>query len=291
MQGHYNIYQNGKITNSNIITDAGKNAILNSLAGHRLGFASSIVAGIGTTATTTADTNLDFLVSGGDVNVTIPDSVNGKIYFKASLPIDDEYTIYELGCYGSQFSSIQNVSQSGLLISSFTSDQDWVDVLGTHIADQTHNRVGNNAVSYSIAASATAKGQLSFLRDFNLFQSTSIFRFAYYVNNLTNFTIRLKVDDSNYFETALTTTNGYHIASVVKSSFVSTGTPDWSSITVFEFEATATGSTGTASLDAMRIDATADGDNSILSRTVLLTPLKKFPGVQMDIEYVLEPSI
>lgn len=293
MKGLYKIYQNKDLVISeNVITVAGKEAGLNALAGLRLGFVSSIGIGIGDTVASTSDSQLNFLVSGGDVDVAIPDTVNGKIYFKTTLPVDDEYVIHELACLGAKFAGVQNISQTGLLMASFNSDQNWTDVEGVHSADSVNNRIGSEAFSYAIDASGTAKGQLQFERDLSGFTMTSLFKFAYYTNNIASVAVRLKTDDSNYFEaTSLTVTSGYHIDSVQKSAFTTVGAPDWSTITVFEIEIDATASAGTFSLDGLRIDVPAGIDNSILSRTVLGTPLKKLAGVQMDVEYVLEPEI
>jgi len=89
------------VSTTNVITNPGRLGILNAIAGKRLGFAESLVVGIGRTTATVDDESLVFEVAKCDINTAIVDPVNEKIYFKGVLPINDQYEVHELGCYPS----------------------------------------------------------------------------------------------------------------------------------------------------------------------------------------------
>jgi hypothetical protein len=291
MQGIYKITNGNKIsTYKNIITTNGRVALLTAISGQKQGWAESIVAGISDTAATANDTALGYLVTGGDINTTIIDPVNEKLYFKTSLPLQDELTIYELGCYASSTLSTQSSeSGGGGILVLFTTDIEWVDTAGSSVADTTNNRVGKDSISYTIAASATVSGYLSYISDMTFIPTNGSFKLAYNSTGLADFVLRFKVDDSNYYEyNGYSVTNGYHIVSVLKSDFVATGTPLWSDIQVVEIEATAGGSGGSISIDALSYELPLTDVSNLLSRVVLTTPQQKLPGVPLDIEYLLE---
>jgi hypothetical protein len=291
MQGLYRITLGDKVYEyKNVITDIGRLGLLYAISGQRLGWATSIVAGIGNTAAASTDTGLEYLISGGDISTTIIDPVNEKLYFKSALPLQDEFKIYELGCYSSNTLSTQSSeSGGGALIAILTSASNWNDTTGTHSLDTTNNRVGKDSIAYTISASASAEGHLDYIADLTSIPSNASFKFAYYVTGITDLVMRFKVDDSNYYEyDGWSVSNGYHISTALKSSFTSTGSPTWDQIQSIQIEITAGGSGGSVSLDAIRYELPLTTDSTLLSRVVLPTPQEKLPGVPLDIEYLLE---
>lgn len=291
MQGCYKVFVNDQIVVcKNIITNSGKLALLKAISGERKGWALSILAGIGAATATATDQSLQFLASGADITTTIVDPVNEKVFFKTSLPVFDEYTIYELGCAASQFASLdRSDSGGGGLLVNITTDLPWTDTTGVSASDTTNSRIGKDAISYAISASSTVEGNTAFVNDLAHLKPDAEFKLAYYAQNLADLIVRFKVDSSNYYESAAwSVTNGYNISSVQKSAFTATGSPDWANIEVLEVEATATGSPGTISLDALRYELPFITDSNLLSRVVLPTPQDKLPGLTMDIEYMLE---
>lgn len=291
MQGTYKvIYGNQVATYKNIITDIGNLGFLYAISGQRQGWAASIVAGIGDTTATVDDTALEYLVSGGDISTTIIDPVNQKLYFKSSLPLQDEFKIHELGCYSSNTLSTQSSeSGGGATIALFTSTSDWNDTTGTHVFDTTNNRIGKDSIAYTLSASATSQGYLNYIADLSLIPTNATFKLAYYVTGVSDLIVRFKVDDSNYYEyDGWSVTNGYHIASALKSDFVATGTPTWDQIQKIDIETIAGGSGGSVSLDGIRYELPLTTDSTLLSRVILPEALDKLPGVPMDIEYLLE---
>lgn len=290
MQGIYRVNNGGVVTEyKNVITSDGRIRILDLVAGKIKGFASAIVAGIGDTAALSSDKALEFMVGGSDINATITDPVNNKIYFKATLPIQDDYEIHELGCFSTNYTGVQtNTEGSSLLLAVFGSQSKWVDVIGTSTLATTNNRV--SAASIQFASFSSAKGNMTFIKDFSSLASNATFDLAYYTSGVSSLKMRFKVDSSNYFElTAWPVTNGYHISKKLKSDFVATGSPTWDAIKTLEFEAT--GTSATLSLDCLRYTnpvVSTVFQSNLLSRVILLTPQRKLPGVSMDVEYVLE---
>ena len=293
MQGTYKLTtEDGIVIAKNIITAAGKASILNAVAGKSIGFATSLVAGIGSTAATVNDTELEYAVGGNDVNAVVADLVNEKLYFKATLPSADNYEIRELGCFSTNYTGAQNSFGAGsIALLVFGENTPWIDDTGSSTLASTNNRIGTSSIQY--AGFSTAKGHAAFYTDLSIIPDNSTFDLAYYVNGVSDLILRFKFDDSNYFECATwPVTNGYNIAKVAKSTFTATGAPSWNNLTALEIEAT--GTTATLSLDALRytVPVVSEAVNSsLLSRVVLDTPQQKLAGVSMDVEYMLELNI
>lgn len=293
MQGTYKITtEDGIVVAKNVITNAGKSSILNAVAGKSVGFATSLVAGIGSTAATANDTELEYAVGGNDVNAVIADLVNEKLFFKATLPSADNYEIRELGCFSTNYTGAQNSFGAGsisLLI--FGENTPWEDDTGTSTLANTNNRIGLSSIEYS--GFSSAKGHVALQQDLSSLPDNATFDLAYYSNGLSDLILRFKFDDTNYFECdTWPITNGYNIAKIAKSAFTATGAPSWDALTVLEIEAA--GTTATLSLDALRytVPVVSEAVNSsLLSRVVLDTPQQKLAGVSMDIEYMLELNI
>jgi hypothetical protein len=291
MQGTYRLKIGNMIYEyKNIITNSGRLGILNALSGQRQGWASSIVAGVGGTPEDISNTSLEFSYSGGDINATIIDPINEKLYFKSSLPLQDEFTIYELGCYSSNTLSTQSSeSGGGNLLMIFTSNISWTDTDGTHTYDTDNNRIGENSVNYIMAGSGTASGYSTYISDLSFIPNNAVFKLAYFTEEIAELALRFKIDDDNYFEyTGWTTSDGYHIDSILKSDFTSTGSPTWDNIQQLEIAVEATPSGGVVSLDGLRYELPLSEESHLLSRVVLNTPQEKLPGVPLDIEYLLE---
>lgn len=292
MQGTYRIIQGDMVAESkNIITNAGKTSILEAVAGRDSGFATSILVGIGETPAQATDKTLEFAVGGGDITTSIVDPINQKIYFKASLPAVDGYKIYELGCFATQYSSLQNTFGSGNITMLNFNEVDWMEVSGEYELSGEHSRVGTTSVQY--VGFSEVEGQVDTFQDLSYLPSNTTFELAYYSEGLTGLNLKFKNDDSNYFEaTGWSTSDGYNISKVLKSTFVPVGTPDWSRIS--QLNVSASGTSATLALDSIRYTVPAPSestDSNLVSRTVLGSPVAKLPGVSMDIEYVLELNI
>ena len=291
MQGLYSIYQNGLLIsqNKNIITTQGKNRVRQILAGKATGFASSILVGVGSTTPTVNDALLEFAVEGATILNTMVDDVNNKIFFKTSLPVDKQYKIYELGCFASDGNTAKQFHQNSLIVT-FGELTTWTDSSGTHSLNSTNTRVGASSIRYSLSASAIGRGSTSFQIGMDQLPPYTQFKIAYFANNIADVKIRFKTTSTDYYEGTIVpgTNNAYNISSVLKSAFVATGSPSWSTITIIEVQATATGSAGTIDLDSIRYDVATTADSLLLSRALPASPVIKPAGSTMDVEYLLE---
>lgn len=290
MQGLYKVRLGNKTYEyENVITNIGKQRILNSVAGKSSGFASSIVAGIGTVAATSSDVSLEYLVGGGDINASVVDYINNKIYIKATLPSSDQYEIHELGCFDANYDGAQALFAGGsVLLVVFGSTTQWIDTAGSHTYGSNNNRIGLDSIEYAINTT-TVTGYTTFSEDFSSLPVDATFDLAYYVTDLSAVVVRFKFDDDNYFEGTFAITNGYNISKIQKGTFTATGSPDWAKINYLEVSATSTTTTGLISLDSIRysVPPTDTEGSGLLSRVVLDTPQTKLSGVSMDVEYVL----
>lgn len=273
----------------NIITTQGKNRVRQILAGKATGFASSILVGVGSTTPTVNDALLEFAVEGATILNTMVDDVNNKIFFKTSLPVDKQYKIYELGCFASDGNTAKQFHQNSLIVT-FGELTTWTDSSGTHSLNSTNTRVGASSIRYSLSASAIGRGSTSFQIGMDQLPPYTQFKIAYFANNIADVKIRFKTTSTDYYEGTIVpgTNNAYNISSVLKSAFVATGSPSWSTITIIEVQATATGSAGTIDLDSIRYDVATTADSLLLSRALPASPVIKPAGSTMDVEYLLE---
>jgi hypothetical protein len=135
--------------------------------------------------------------------------------------------------------------------------------------------------------------------DFSQYSANDVFTFTtiWDTNKPTSIEIRFVSDSSNYYaynvpvtDILHTTTSTYRVASIAKSLWVATGAPSWSMITSIEVIAGRTSGASNLYLDGIRIDDTdtINSDYSLVSRSVLTTPITKLTGSEMDIEYYVD---
>jgi hypothetical protein len=290
MKGKYTFKQNGVIVgeHENLITTAGRKAIIDYMAGYTQRIAGAILLGIGTTAATVADKSLAFEIFRVPVDLSSADYANNGVVFKGKIPAEREFTVYEAGVQ-TIYSSGQDSESQTLL--DFNADADtWT--VGTY--SSTNSRLGQ-ALQVTATASTTTTTSLSGLfYDLSGYSDADQFVFAYRANSafVSSVVIRFKTDASNYYSlTVATPANGvYAITSVNKSALTVTGSPSWANITAVDILVTATaGGTASIDLDAVRIEDrdSAQEDNVLVSRSVLGSPVVKTVNVPLDVEYAI----
>jgi len=290
VKGTYNIYVDGKLCSyKNVITVAGKESILSAVAGNSAGFATSIVAGIGDVTATVNDTSLEFLVGGNDITTVMVDPINEKIFFKATLPAQDNYEVHELGCFSINYTGAQNSINGGsIILITFGESTTWFDTEGTSTFEGSNNRIGLKSIEYS--GFTTVEGYADLVQDLSHLGDSTTFDLAYYSEGVSDLELRFNTDEDNYYSTnSWTVDDGYNIDKIAVGSFTATGVPDWAFIRTVSI--VANGTDATLSLDALRYtipSATEASDSTLLSRVVLTEPQQKLAGVSMDLEYVLE---
>src|SRR6187431_1840996 len=101
MIGTYRFIQDGKVIaeSSNLITTAGKKALLDYAARYTKQLVGSLVVGIGSTAAAVGDKKLNFEVARSTVDTSTVDYPNNAVIFKAQIPQEVAVTVYEVGAH------------------------------------------------------------------------------------------------------------------------------------------------------------------------------------------------
>lgn len=291
MIGTYRFYSNGEILGeySNIITTAGRKAILEFFAGYTKKLVGSLVMGIGSTAANIADKRIEIEVTRSNISNVGVDYANNAVVFRAQIDAVENFTIYEIGAHSIEKESAIIASQ---IIIDFNEEQDaWT--VGTWSA--TNSRVGSALQITTAGASQTSNSEIAGIEiDISQYSDIDQFVWAYRANNanVASISIVFKTDDANYYTATIATpANGvYSISSINKGSFVSTGTPSWANITkVLVRVVSSAGGAASVDFDAVRLeDADANREESVIvSRAVLGAPVVKTAGLPIDVEYTV----
>jgi hypothetical protein len=295
MKGTYRFYQGGELVgeSENVITDAGKIAILRYLAGYSGHFGRSIRLGIGAAAAASTNTYLDFEVFSAPVYLITPDYANTLLVFKARLEDVNSGTVYEAGL--STGSTDQNSFLGSRMILGFDSAVDNYSV-GTWNTASVRYGDDNLNVTANTSTTATAV-QTDVQMDLSGYSDSDVFRVAASANNANaaSIFVRFYTDASNYFTgTIATPGSGFKVSSITKGAFVATGSPSWGSITQVAVGATANASGQViVSFEGVRIEDTDTftDSNVLVSRSVLATQVSKIAGMPLDIEYTLDLTL
>ena len=293
MKGVYRFIENGKeiAVVENLITTAGKRAVMQYLAGLRSGLASHIAVGSVNNAAALTDTELAFEFARGEVTSVSPDYTNTLLVYKARLDENAAGQIYEAGLWSTTDSGSEYVSK---LLLDFDSNTDTWST-GTFV---TGSRIGADMLRLAPATSATVTAnRTETYFDLSGYSNNDEFRMTYNVGNANTASVALRfyTDASNYYTYTISNpTSGYKYATFTKAGFIATGTPSWANITYASVSATANAS-GAAQVDfdGVRIEDkdTYTDNNILISRAVPGSPITKTAGLPMDIEYSIDVTL
>lgn len=308
LYGEYRFYEDGKeiYRSKNILTKFGKRYITQYLAGQATTNNKDIAVGIGSTVASENNTGLDFEFYRSQVNISSVDiqtsttsglSTYGVVY-KTTLPVDVSGVVSEIGLFPSV--TLGSTDYASKSISNFSDYQQWTNDDGSYSTSVTSPtpRIGSNHLSLTAAASNIKQYSSSIEVDITGYSPNDSLTLAYVQSdlNLDYVFVRFYSSSSNYYEIrypadltigskikALTLNNLY-------SSGFGSGTPDSSSIIKVSVGAKAKAS-GSANVlfDGLRIndEDSFRSDYGLISRSVLIDPITKSIGRQMDIEYRL----
>ena len=308
LHGEYRFYEDGKeiYRSKNILTKFGKRYITQYLAGQATTNNKDIAVGIGSTVASENNTGLDFEFYRSQVNISSVDiqtsttsglSTYGVVY-KTTLPVDVSGVVSEIGLFPSV--TLGSTDYASKSISNFSDYQQWTNDDGSYSTSVTSPtpRIGSNHLSLTAAASNIKQYSSSIEVDITGYSPNDSLTLAYVQSdlNLDDVFVRFYSSSSNYYEIrypadltigskikALTLNNLY-------SSGFGSGTPDSSSIIKVSVGAKAKAS-GSANVlfDGLRIndEDSFRSDYGLISRSVLIDPITKSIGRQMDIEYRL----
>lgn len=266
-----------------MITNSGKDVVVEFFALQRASLVTYLSLGVGTTAESASDTALAFEVVRLPVSSISADLVNKRVIFMADLSPGQISTIYEIGAYAG------DASDSGRLVSVADLTATWTN--GTVVT--TNARVGTYGVKVDYTASGTTNAEtVEIQEDFSAFDASESVAIAFFPTaNLSSLIIRLGTDASNYYEFLISSvTNGsYNVKRFLKSAATVTGTPDWSSITYMAVRPSATaGGSGSVYFDGLKFESS---DGILVSRNVLGTPAVISTSIPTRIEYPIPVNV
>lgn len=159
MKGTFSFYEDGKLVaqKDNLITTAGKPAVLRYLAKMSNDYAGAIGLGIDSTAATVGDTALGLEVARIPVAVRSVDYTNQDIIFKGTLDVNFQGNIYEAGLL-SIFDNQLSGSYQSKVITTFDASENWTNVASgtvTTTDDITGNRVGVRGIKDELRTNTT----------------------------------------------------------------------------------------------------------------------------------------
>ena len=298
IKGTYIFYEDGKeiYRSANVITKFGKRFFTNFIAGNTSIFGKDLAIGIDSTDATVNDTRLGFefyrtpvYLSSTDIQ-TFSSTTTYAVVYKATLPQDLSGIISEVGLYPSTRTSLNNFDSK--FLTDFSSALDWVDRNGFYPETVFENaKIGNSLLKLS-----TDEYISNTYLDLSGYSSLDTFGIAYYCNNTSAGTIRIRLysSDTDYYQYAVTVNNtvGYKISNDIPINSLLTvggGSPDSSQI--IKIGIAKTGSAD-VDIDAIRIndEDTFDPIFGLISRSVLFSVVTKSAGRQIDIEYRLDLS-
>lgn len=260
-----------------MITNNGKAEFLRFVAGMVGQFGSGVALGIGNAAVTANDTRLDCETVRVPVGIRFVDYVNSQVIVKVTLPDSLAGTFYEVGLTEDYVfprrrlvdGSSEEVWSSGQIV-------------------PTNARIGGTTLEISASPSGTQTATIS--QDFAIGEDSVVIN--YFVgSNVSSAFLRLRTSDTSYYQTALTTSAGYHSLSVPLSSFNETSSPNKNELTSILVSVTATsGGTGRIFLDSIDLVAPSLGGD-LLARQVLPSPVTKLAGREMDIELPIDITL
>lgn len=283
-----------------MITTEGTLHVKRYMAGYVPSIALSMAFGVGESEESLDSTSLDFEVGRSDVDIIGYDFEQDKLIFKATLDEGFDATLYEVALY-SLPANIQSGEFGSRLLSSFDSETEFWTQAGSPATYTTENtRIGLDSVQVSPAASGSITvSQNDIVMNLSGYSAADEFAFAFYCNNGNASTIRLrlKTDNSNYYDITIPSasiTSGFNIVRIPKGAAVATGAPAWEFITGMDVAVNAKSSGSvTVNLEGIRIEDmdTVAPDYVLVARSKLALPFEKFAGRTQEIEFPIGVTV
>ena len=305
IKGTYVFKQNGiEIGRSeNLITNNGRKIILQSLAGVRDEWASDLCIGAIPVTATVNDVQLNFET--GRYPVTLKtyqastQSTPDLIIVRATLPTLMYANIYEIGIYPENLSSNVSRRNNKILVdfaelTNWTTDAGATSVISYMPGSSNSPRIGNNSISLS---QDTSLYNNTFSIDFSDY--TSIDTMQILAQNTAAGSLLMTVTDTDGYYAEFTYTlednPDYQILSAafpttVKDplgNVVNMSSQFLGRINTIRFT---TDSTAAVTIDAVKTSTLQEltGNDSIISKSVLSSPIPKIYGTALDVEYYIE---
>ena len=293
-KGTYVFKQNGVEVgrSSNLITNIGRKIILQYLTRAREEWAADMAIGALNTAPAATDIQLNFetgrypviLKTFLSATLTDPD----LILVRATIPENVYANIYEIGIYptNTSFSTVSN--RNNIILTEFSDLTNWVNSAGTievnPFAPQASGspRTGANSISF---LNNTTYSNTNLSIPISGYSSLDDLQILMYNSTAGVVTVTL-TDISGITQTisfTITTNGNYSSLSAKFGSSIS----DFSYITGISIS---TNSTAALTIDAIKSSDASEisVEESLVSKSVLTTPIAKLNNVPLDVEYYIE---
>jgi hypothetical protein len=297
LKGTYVFKQDGKEVgrSENIITNNGKNAILQYLSGSLQEWASSLAVGTINTTPTASDLTLKYEIARSAITLkSYKVGSPNLLIVKGTLDASIAANIYEVGVFPITTAKVFG-KRDTLIITDFSSPSDWSASAGTktNIAYAAQSSVSPRVGLYSLdLAASTTITNPNFFLDLSSYTQVDTLDLLVNVPSGKSGTVRVTLTDiagaSFYRDYTFnaSTLSGYQVLSQNFPTSVSTLS------TVSSVSIQTIGSSSEIIVDALRVSVLNEVTNSagLISRSVLTTPIAKIYGVPLDIEYYLQLS-
>lgn len=313
LNGTYVFYKDGvEVARSkNIITKFGKRFLTQYLAGIGAGQSKDIAIGIGTSAASINNTQLDFefyriraAIESSDIQTDAATGISSyAVVYKATLPVDVAGYINEVGLFPSI--SFGDTDYQSQIISTFENPLFWLDEVSLPAESAVDPVPPIGANWMSVTSEAGAVKEYSYTTDIDLtgYSANDSLTLAYRQTdlNLDYVFIRMYSSDSDYYEVRFqgdTVGNKlnkidlrypYNNIDIDDTAGYNTGSPTKDIQKISVGVKANTGTDSVVLFDGLRIndEDSFRTDYGMISRSVLTEPQIKELGKEMDIEYRL----
>jgi len=287
---------------TNLITSNGRTMLMQYLAGSRLNWSADMAIGALPTTPTSADTQLNFETGRYPVNLKSYIAANSTtgdpdlIVVRATIPENIFANIYEIGTYATSFGNTVASSKNNLLITDMSDLTNWRTASGSIVDNEfTPQGVGSPRIGqYSVSIPQnTSYYNNNVSIQFNNYNASDSLQIL--VSNTTAGTMSVKLTDiSGNTQTVnfiLTNNTGYYTASTQFDQSIGSS-PD-TSISNFTYlsgiEIITNGTSG-VTIDAIKTSSATEisMEESLVSKSVLSTPIAKINNMPLDVEYYIE---
>lgn len=303
LSGEYIFYQNGVevYRSKNIITNKGKDLIIKYLSRENSEYATKISLGVGTSAPSATDEFLDFEIFPVPITFKTVDYTKTptQLVFRASLPFIFKGVIREAGIAtvgGSILGDLNEINDNNEIVCTFDQDYEtWTTPSGVqYVLNDLEGtpllRVGDSGLQIS-SNNSTVTSEFENITTFvGAYSDSDIMKVAFNVASSvpSSISIVFEEDVLNYYTATISSASislGYNIIEIPFSSFVATGNPRIDATVNISVSVTSPTSS-VVTMDGIRFDQYSDLDRSTLvSRSVLTTPLVVEGGFPFDVEY------
>ena len=303
LSGEYIFYQNGVevYRSKNIITNKGKDLIIKYLSRENSEYATKISLGVGTSAPSATDEFLDFEIFPVPITFKTVDYTKTptQLVFRASLPFIFKGVIREAGIAtvgGAILGDLNEINDNNEIVCTFDQDYEtWTTPSGVqYVLNDLEGtpllRVGDSGLQIS-SNNSTVTSEFENITTFvGAYSDSDIMKVAFNVASSvpSSISIVFEEDALNYYTATINSASislGYNIIEIPFSSFVATGNPRIDATVNISVSVTSSTSS-VVTMDGIRFDQYSDLDRSTLvSRSVLTTPLVVEGGFPFDVEY------